>query len=129
MQHISVARGLGTVSAVILLVTLVAGCYTSPLEEARKQVPVGTLRDDAIQVLTEKAWYHQSCPNLVGSKLETITDLFFLGSHKYDQADIVIAKSRPVNGVFVVDDDLGSFEPYVWHAVYKDCLQREQFED
>ncbi|MBK9093658.1 MAG: hypothetical protein IPM84_12980 [Anaerolineae bacterium] len=76
-----------------------------------------------------KAWYHQPCPNLVGGKLETITDLFFFGRHKYDQADIVIVKSRPVNGVFVVDDDLGSFEPYVWHAVYKDCLQREQFED
>lgn len=129
MQHISVAGRLGAVSVVILLVTLVAGCYSSPLEEARKQVPVGTLRDDAIRILSEKAWYHQPCPNLVGGKLETITDLFFFGRHKYDQADIVIVKSKPVNGVFVVGDDLGSFEPYVWHAVYRDCLQREHFED
>jgi hypothetical protein len=117
------------VLALGFLLFLVASCYTSPLDEARKQVPAGTLRDDAIRVLTEKAWYHQPCPNLVGGELETITDLFFFGSHKYDKADIVIVTSKPVNGIFVVDGDLGSFEPYLWQAVYQDCIQRERFED
>ncbi|MBK7200667.1 hypothetical protein [Candidatus Amarolinea dominans] len=123
MQHISVAGRLGAVSVVILLVTLVAGCYSSPLEEARKQVSVGTLRDDAIRILSEKAWYHQPCPNRI-----TIDDLFFFGSHKYDKAEVVIVTSEPIAGVFVVYD-LGSFEPYAWHAAYQDCLQRKQFED
>jgi len=126
MQGISV---ICRITVVMALVLLVAGCYTSPLEEARKQVPVGTLRDDAVRILSETAWYHQECPNFVGTDLSTITDLFFFGSHNYDKADIVIVKSKPVDGVFVVHDDLGSFEPYVWHAVYGECVQRDKFED
>ena len=58
----------------------------------------------------------------------TIDDLFFFGSHKYDKAEVVIVTSEPIAGVFVVYD-LGSFEPYAWHAAYQDCLQRKQFED
>ncbi len=113
--------------AVMLL--LAAGCHTSPLEDAREQVSTGTLRDDAIRILSEKAWYHQECPNFVGTALSTITDLFFFGSHKYDKADIVIVTSEPVNGIFVVNRDPGSFEPYLWQAVYQDCIQRDKFED
>jgi hypothetical protein len=122
MRRASRTRGLMQYAALTLLVLLVAACRPSPLEEARKQVPVGTPREDAIKILSEKAWYHQECPNRV-----TIDDLFFYGSHRYDQAEVVIVRSEPVNGVFVVYD-LGSFEPYAWHAAYQDCLQRDRFE-
>jgi hypothetical protein len=86
-------------------------------------VPIGTRREDAIRILSEKAWYHQECPNWV-----TIEDLFFYGSHKYDEAEVVIVHSEPINGVFVVDD-LGSFESYAWHTAFQDCLQRDKFEE
>lgn len=105
------------------LFLLAIACRPSPLEEARKQVPIGTRRDDAIRILSETAWYHQPCPNRV-----TIDDLFFFGSHRYDKAEVVIVGSEPIDGVFVVYD-IGSFEPYAWHATYQDCLQRDRFED
>ena len=108
--------------AALLLVLVVAGCRPSPLEEARKQVPIGTPREDAVRILSEKAWYHQECPNRI-----TIDDLFFYGSHKYDEAQVVIVASEPVDGVFVVYD-IGSFESYAWHAAYQDCLQLDKFE-
>lgn len=123
VQRPSQTRRLIQCAALILMVLLATACYTSPLEEARKQVPIGTRREDAIRILSEKAWYHQECPNRV-----TIDDLFFFGSHRYDEAEVVIVRSEPVDAVFVVYD-LGSFEPNAWHAAYQDCLQRDRFED
>lgn len=122
-HRITMALALGA------LLLLVAGCYASPLEEARKQVTTGTLRDDAIQILNEKAWYHQVCHHRIGTEFETIEDLFFFGSHKYDRADIIIVTSAPVNSVFVVNREIGSFDPYLWHSVYGDCIQRDRFEN
>lgn len=123
MRTPSRTRSLMLWAALALLVLLATTCRASPLEEARKQVPIGTPREEAIRILSEKSWYHQPCPNRV-----TIDDLFFYGSHKYDEAEVVIVSSEPVDGVFVVYD-LGSFETYAWHAAYKDCLQRDRFED
>jgi len=123
MQRVTRSHPVRTIAILVLLVLLVAACQSSPLEEARKQVPMGMLRDDAIRILNEKAWYHQPCPNRV-----TIDDLFFYGSHKYDKAEVVIVGSEPKDGMFVVYD-IGSFESYAWHAAYQDCIQRGKFED
>lgn len=124
MQLVLDDRRIGLALVLGGLLLLMASCYSSPLEEARQQVPSGTLRDAAINILSERAWYHQACPNRV-----TVDDLFFFGSHKYDKAEVVIVNSEPVNGVFVVYQ-VGSFdEANAWHAAYRDCLQRERFED
>ncbi len=114
-------RKLGRCATLTLLV-LLAACHASPLEEARKKVPIGTPREEAIRILNEEAWYHQPCPNQV-----TIDDLFFFGSHKYDEAEVVIVGSEPIDGVFVVYD-VSSFESYAWHTAYQDCLQRDRFD-
>lgn len=123
MPQVSRLYPVRTVIMLIVLAMLIAACQSSPLEEARKQVPIGTLRDDAIKILSEKAWYHQPCPNRI-----TIDDLFFYGSHQYDEAEVVIMGSEPKDGMFVVYD-IGSFESYAWHAAYQDCIQRDKFED
>ena len=106
-----------------LLVMLLAACRISPLEQARDRAPIGTQREDAVAILSEKAWYHQECPNQ-----RTIDDLFFYGSHSYDEAEVVIVRSEPVEGVFVVYD-LSSFESYAWHTAYQSCIQRDKFEE
>jgi hypothetical protein len=86
-------------------------------------VPVGTSRGDAIAILSQKAWYHQACPDQGG-----FTDLFFFGSHQYDKADIVIVDSMPRGeGHEVVM--ISTFESYAWHTAYKDCFDRDMFED
>lgn len=123
MQQVSRSHTTRTIAILILLIVLVAACRSSPLEEARKQVPIGMLRDDAVRILSEKAWSHQPCPNRI-----TIDDIFFYGSHKYDKAEVVIVGSEPKEGVFVVYD-IGSFESYAWQAAYRNCIQRDKFED
>lgn len=123
MRRPNLMRRLVQCAVLALLVLLPTACYVSPLEEARKQVPIGTPREDAIKILSEKAWYHQPCPNKV-----TIVDLFFYGSRKYDEAEVVIVHSETVDGVFVVDD-ISSFESYAWHTAYQDCFQRDKFEE
>jgi hypothetical protein len=119
--------GLGRICKLLLisvtLLILVTGCRPSPFEEARQLVPIGTRRDDAIRILGETAWYHQPCPLAV-----SIDDLFFFGSRKYDKADVVIVSSEPIDDIYVVYL-VSSFEPYAWHTAYRDCLQRDMFED
>ena len=122
MRPASRTRRLMQRAALTFLFLLITACQASPLEEARKQVGIGTPREEAIGILSEKSWYHQPCPNRV-----TIDDLFFYGSHKYDEADVVIVRSEPVDGVLVVYD-LGSFESYAWHAAYGNCIQRDRFD-
>lgn len=111
----------------LLICTLSAffasACQAHPLEEAKNKVQVGMLRDDAVSILGQKAWYYQPCPNR-GS----VDDLFFYGSHKYDSADIVILNSFPDQGIYHVTG-LGTFtEPNAWHAAYRDCLDENRFE-
>lgn len=129
MQRVHQGHRITMVLALGIVLLLLTSCHTSPVDEARNLVTAGTLRNEAIRVLSEEAWYHQPCQNLVGGKLETITDLFFFGSHKYDEADIVIVTSKPLNNEFVVAREVGSFEPYLWHSVYGDCIQRDRFEN
>ena len=107
----------------VCLSLLVTACQSHPLYKARDLVSVGDLRKDAIEILNEEAWYHQPCKNL-----SSIDDLFFYGSQRYDKADIVIVTSILVDGEYRVCD-IGSFEPYLWHAVYGDCIDRDRFKD
>ncbi|MEA3337337.1 MAG: hypothetical protein U9R25_15670 [Chloroflexota bacterium] len=108
----------------LAMMFVLSGCWQHPLAEPLRLVKVGMLRDDSVKLLSERSWYHQECPNRV-----TIDDLFFFGSQKYDMAVVLIVRSEPDNGAFVVYD-IGSFdEANVWHAAYKDCLQRDRFEE
>jgi hypothetical protein len=122
MQKNNVLLGNKKVVIVMILVCALVACHQNPLEEAREQVPIGTTREDAISILGEASWYHQPCPSSV-----TIDDLFFFGSHEYDKADVVIVRSEPKNGIYVVYG-VSSFESYAWHTAYADCLQRDKFE-
>ncbi len=109
--------------AALLLIILTTGCYVSPLSRAREQVPIETTRSDAIRILNDQAWYHQECPNRI-----TIDDLFFFGSRSYDDAQVVIVGSEPIDGEYIVYI-ISSFEANAWHAAYQDCLQRDRFEE
>ncbi len=50
------------------------------------------------------------------------------GGHRYYEAEAVIVRSKPVDGMFV-GYSLGSLEPYAWHTAYADCYRRDRFED
>lgn len=102
---------------------MLVGCKVAPLEEARDLVDAGDLRDDVVVALGEKAWYHQPC-----QYPSSIVDLFFYNSHEYDKADIVIVTSLLEDEEYRVSN-IGSFEPYVWHSTYRDCIDRTEFED
>jgi hypothetical protein len=116
-----------TLAIVVLLTCIIClqlGCksYTNPLIESRTLIPVGTSRDEAIRVLSEKSWYYQDCTH-GGSG----SDLFFFGSHKYDEAFIVIVSydrfddNRSVSSLF-------GFEYYAWQTAYADCIDKNRFE-
>ncbi len=108
-------------SLVCLCLLLLVGCNTSLLEKAKRMIPIGASRDEAIRALSGEAWYHQSC-----TAKDTIDDLFFYGSHGYDEADIVIVVSTTQDGSYRVVQ-IGSFEPNSWHAAYRDCVDQEKF--
>lgn len=91
-------------------------------QQAQKQIPIGMPRDQAIKLLIAEAWYYQPC-----DRQARIEDLFFYGSHTYDQADIVIVVSSLKNGQYKVSAVGGFDEPDAWHAVYSDCIQRDKF--
>ena len=86
---------------------------------------VGDLRQGAIITLIDDAWYYQPCN---GISTDVATDLFFYGSHRYDKAEIVIVDSRLDGGILRVYQ-VSSFEPYLWHGVYCDCIDPSLFED
>jgi len=121
-QTITEVRVRKLVVLICLMLFLIA-CRPDPLEQAEKQVNIGMPREEAVKILSGQAWYYQPCVNEYG-----ITDLFFYGDHRYDEAYIVIMDSARKNGAYEVVG-LGSFEPYIWHKVYADCIQRDRFED
>jgi hypothetical protein len=102
---------------------LLIACQTSALENAREAVQVGDAREEAISILEVESWYHQPCKNRT-----SIDDLFFYGSHNYDEADIVIVTSIPENGIYKVSE-ISSFEPNAWHTAYRDCIDRGKFDN
>lgn len=112
--------------APICVVFLVAACRAHPLEWARQQVSIGTSREEAVRILGDQAWYHQPCGDQDNN--DVIEDLFFYGDHRYDKADIVIVTSVIEGGAYRVVR-ISSFESYAWHTAYKDCIQRDKFED
>ena len=78
-------------------------------------------REQALVILSERAWHHQACPNL-----KSIDDLFFFGDHSYEEAEIIILNSIEKDGVYLVSG-IGTLETNAWHAAYQDCLQKERF--
>jgi hypothetical protein len=103
-------------------IKLMTACQTSPLERARQQIPIGMPREEAVRILSSRAWYYQACKREGG-----MDDLFFFGSRRYDEADIVIVVSSIQDGTYRVLQ-VGSFEPYAWQAAYRDCIDRDRFQ-
>lgn len=98
-------------------------CQESLVSQAKQEVPIGMRREEAINVLSPRAWYHQSCMNQ-----NSVDDLFFYGSRQYDRADLVIVNSAVQTDTYRVAL-IGTLEPNAWHAAYKDCVQRSKFEN
>lgn len=106
------------------LVLCVAGCTSvSRVDEARSRVPLGTPRNEAVQILQAGSWYHAICQR----QEEVIQDLLFFGSRGYDEAEILIVRSLLQNDSYVVRH-IGTFESNAWHTAYKDCIQRDKFQ-
>ena len=108
---------------VICLLFLMLACDSQPstLEKARELVAIGESREEAIEILSKEAWYHQPCGDS--------EDLFFYGDHHYDRAVIVIVESVLKDGEYKVGN-IGSFdEPNPWHTLYGRCIDRTRFED
>ncbi len=123
MEHHGRKLAIPVIMVAIALLMLLGACQPHPLKRAREQVPIGTSREQAIEVLNQEAWYHQPCPNW-----STIDDLFFYTSRQFSKAQVVIVQSEPIDGVYVVYD-IGTFdEPNAWRAAYRDCLQMDMFE-
>lgn len=55
---------------VLLLLTL--ACGTPTWEKEMEKVEIGMSRDQAVNILSETAWYHQPCPGD-----SAVDDLFF----------------------------------------------------
>ena len=114
------------IAGLLCLLLVVSACQPrppSPLEKAREAVSIGDSREDAIEILGAEAWYHQPC-QYRGS----VDDLFFYGDQRYDKADIVIVFSVVENGEYRVVN-IGSFETYLWHKQFADCIDRDRFKD
>lgn len=107
--------------ACVIVVLLLTACRELPVYAARRKVPIGMPRDEAVQILKEGAWYYQPCDKYGA------TDLFFYGSHHVDDTDIVIVDSSPYEGTYRVHS-VGAFENYLWPKVYDYCLDMERFE-
>ena len=110
------------------LVAIFGGLYTtifppepsfSPITRVHAAVPIGMPQDDAVLVLEQLAWYHQTC--------DDSTDLFFFDNHDYDDTTIVIMDSNLQDGQYCVAS-FSTFESYAWHTVYDDCVDRSQFD-
>jgi hypothetical protein len=118
---------LGRAGTVLLLAITVGcgmvGCHASTLADAKRQVPIGARREDAIASLDRTSWYHQACPNRV-----TVDDLFFYGSHHYDKADVVIVRSEPIGNTYLVYQISSFDEANAWHSAYRDCVDEARFE-
>lgn len=110
---------------VIVVVCALGACRQTRLEWARERVKVGESRDVAVAALSRESWYYQQCPY---DPDRGVTDLFFYGSHRYDDAIIVIMTSTCQRGLCVVNA-LGSFENYAWQGAYRNCYDRGRFTD
>ena len=103
-------KHLVVICLLILVSLLIFGCRgevrPNPLKRARELVAIGDSREKAIDLLGVEAWYHQPCKHMEG---ESIKDLFFYGSHGYDEARIVILGSV-FDGAEYKVTSIGSFD-------------------
>jgi hypothetical protein len=104
------------------VIAIISGCSDTYIDKVRLQVPNGTTRDMAIALLSDRAWYHQSCPNE-----NSIDDLFFYDDQRYDTNDVIIVTSIIRNGVYIVGLVSTFDEPSAWHAAYRDCVDINRF--
>ncbi len=121
-------RRLIAIGLLILVFLSIFGCRgqfgPDPLSRARELVAMGDSREKAIELLGTDSWYHQPCERMGG---EIIKDLFFYGSHGYDEADIVILGSV-FDGAEYKVTSIGSFDDAnPWHTIYADCIDRDRF--
>jgi hypothetical protein len=111
----------------IIMLFMVTACLVkesvTPLTEARTAVPVGTSREEAIRILSEKAWLYQDC-----TILEGITDLFFFGSHTHQRAYIVIVRYDGENKEQFIVKDISSLESGWWQGSYSYCIDESKFD-
>jgi len=100
-----------------------AGCTQDPLTEPIQSIQVGMLRDEAIRLLEDQAWYYQPC----STNTDYLIDLFFFGSHEWDRAAILTVRSQSSNQEYRVTNITSFDEPNAWHTAYERCLQRDKF--
>lgn len=86
------------------------------VEIAKARISVGQNRDSALSSLSD-AWFHSECRL---TDTGPIDDLFFYGSNKADEVQVVFVKSQEVNGVLTVTF-VGMIENYMLHS-YDHCV-------
>lgn len=94
----------------------------TPLTEARTAVPIGTRREEAIRILSEKAWLYQDCTIYTGRE-----DLFFFGSHNYRWAYIVIVRYDGDSKEQFTVRKISSLESGWWQGSYSYCIDESRF--
>lgn len=95
-----------------------------PFSFAQRWFGIGTAREEAIVALGRHTWYHQPC--VENAK---IVDLFFYGNRHYDGAVVLILSSEASDGSYRVTDIRFWDEAVYWQNEYKDCIDRDRFED
>lgn len=116
---------------ICLLATILVACerHVTPIEQYEDAIQPGMKRAEVIELLQQAAWYHQECPRGTPSSTQYfVSDLFFFGSHEYDQAEILIIRSVVKHDELIIDV-VGTLESYAWHTAYADCIQRDRFEE
>lgn len=109
-----------------ILLMFFASC--SEGQQAMSKVTAGMTRAKAAEILSKTAWYYQPCSEITGKDGSLfVEDLFFFGSHNYDDVQIVIVHSRKQDSEWLVERT-GTFEPNAWHTAYSHCFQRDKFE-
>lgn len=123
MERFIFMQCLNGLICISLLLSLVA-CGADYVRIAQERIPLGTPRGEAIEILLEETWYHQPCLNAY-----SIDDLFFFGSHTYEQAQIVIVRSRSEEELGYRVTHIGGFDNRAWQAAYQNCIDRSKFQE
>lgn len=116
---------------ICLFAAILVACerHVTPIEQYGDVIQPGMRRTEVIALLQQPAWYHQECSRKAPSSIDfQMDDLFFFGSHNYDQAEILIIRSVVKDDELIVDV-VGTLESYAWHTAYADCIQRDRFEE
>lgn len=107
-----------------MFILIACAAETHPVRKLREQLPEGTLRGEAIELIQDEIqpWYHQVC--IRGSSTH---DLFFYGSRKYDEAEAIVVISIEVEGGQLRIFPVAATEQGDWKASYRDCVDSNRF--